>query len=89
VVGVSNDDVASHQDFCTREALPFPLLADPDQTVARAFGVGSTMGFYHRMTFLFDGTGTVRKVFDPVKPAGHAREVLEALKALPPPRAGN
>jgi peroxiredoxin Q/BCP len=83
VVGVSNDDVASHKDFCTQEALPFPLLADPDQTIARAFGVESKLGFYHRMTFLIDGAGVVRRVFDPVKPAGHAREVLAVLETLP------
>jgi peroxiredoxin Q/BCP len=84
VLGVSNDDVASHKDFCTGESLPFALLADPDQTVARAFGVPSKLGFYHRMTFLIDATGVVRRVFDPVSPAGHAREVLAAVQALTP-----
>jgi peroxiredoxin Q/BCP len=83
VVGVSNDDVASHKDFCNQEALPFPLLADTDQTIARGFGVDSKLGFYHRMTFLVDGAGVVRRVFDPVKPASHAREVLAALETLP------
>ncbi len=82
VLGVSNDDVASHEDFCTKEGLPFPLLADPDQTMARAFGVKATLGFYQRITFVLDGDGVVRPVFDPVRPAGHAREVLAAVKGL-------
>jgi peroxiredoxin Q/BCP len=82
VVGISHDDVASHKDFCNEQALPFPLLADSDGAVARAFGVSSTLGFYHRMTFLIDGGGVVRRVFDPVKPATHAREVLAAVSAL-------
>jgi peroxiredoxin Q/BCP len=82
VVGVSNDDAASHKDFCAREALPFPLIADTDKRVARAFGVGDVMGFYHRMTFLIDGGGVVRRVFDPVSPAGHSREVLAALEQM-------
>lgn len=82
VLGVSNDDVASHQDFCTKEGLPFPLLADPDQAMARAFGVKATLGFYQRITFVLDGDGVVRQVFDPVHPAGHAREVLAAVKGL-------
>jgi peroxiredoxin Q/BCP len=82
VLGVSNDDVASHQDFCAKEGLPFPLLADPDQEVARAFGVKATLGFYQRITFLVDGDGIVRQVFDPVRPAGHAQEVLVAVKGL-------
>jgi peroxiredoxin Q/BCP len=84
VVGVSNDDVASHKGFCTDEALPFPLLADPDERVAHAFGVPTRLGFYRRTTFVIDGAGVVRRVFDPVEPNGHAREVLSALAALPP-----
>jgi peroxiredoxin Q/BCP len=82
VLGVSNDDVTSHQDFCTKEGLPFPLLADPDQEVARAFGVKATLGFYQRITFVLDGDGIVQKVFDPVHPAGHAQEVLAVVKGL-------
>jgi peroxiredoxin Q/BCP len=62
--------------------LPFPLLADPDQEVARAFGVKATLGFYQRITFVLDGDGIVQKVFDPVHPAGHAQEVLVAVKGL-------
>jgi thioredoxin-dependent peroxiredoxin len=92
VLGVSNDDVASHQDFCTKEGLPFPLLADPDQAMARAFGVKATLGFYQRITFVLDSDGVVRRVFDPVHPAGHAQEVLASVKGLvgaapPPPLA--
>ena len=87
ILGASNDDVASHRDFCTREALPFPLLADPDQAIARAFGVKSTLGFYQRITFLVDGEGIVRQVFDPVHPQGHAREVLAAVQSLVTARA--
>jgi peroxiredoxin Q/BCP len=82
ILGVSNDDVASHRDFCTQEALPFPLLADPDQTFARAFGVRSIVGLYQRITFVLDGNGVVRQVFDSVRPAGHAREVLAAVQGI-------
>jgi peroxiredoxin Q/BCP len=83
ILGVSNDDVASHQDFCTKQALPFPLLADPDQAIARAFGVKALLGFYQRITFVLDRDGVVRRVFDPVRPLGHAREVLGAVRELP------
>jgi thioredoxin-dependent peroxiredoxin len=82
VVGVSNDDVDSHQDFCAKEGLPFPLLADRDESVAHAFGVPTNLGFYHRMTFLVDASGLVRRVWDPVNPTGHARAVLAAVQAL-------
>ena len=84
VVGVSNDDVASHKGFCSDEALPFPLLADTDERLAHAFGVPTRLGFYRRTTFVIDGAGVVRRVFDPVEPRGHAREVLSALAELPP-----
>jgi peroxiredoxin Q/BCP len=85
ILGVSNDDVASHRDFCTKEGLSFPLLADPDQAIARAFGVKSILGLYQRITFVIDGQGVVRQVFESVRPAGHSREVLAAVKALPLP----
>jgi peroxiredoxin Q/BCP len=82
VVGVSNDDVKSHKRFCDNEALPFPLLADTDKTIANAFGVRSWFGLYQRITFLIDGAGVIRRVFDPVKPARHAEEVMVALGEL-------
>jgi peroxiredoxin len=44
--------------------------------------VGSILGFYHRITFLIDGDGVIRKVFDPVKPARHAEEVMAAIAEL-------
>jgi peroxiredoxin Q/BCP len=82
VVGVSNDDVASHKGFCTDEALPFPLLADTDERIAHAFGVPTRLGFYRRTTFVIDAQGVVRRVFDPVEPTGHAQQVLAALPSL-------
>lgn len=96
VVGVSNDDAQSHKRFCERKGLPFSLLADPEKAVARAFGVRSLFGFYERITFLIDGQGVIRRVFDPVRPAHHADEVLAAIAELrgtaappsaPPPTA--
>ena len=88
VVGVSNDDADSHKRFCVKKGLPFPLLADPEKAVARAFGVRSLFGFYERITFLIDGQGVIRKVFDPVKPAHHADEVLAAIAELRGAAAG-
>lgn len=82
VIGVSNDDVKSHRKFCDNEALPFPLLADTDKTIASAFGVRSIFGLYQRITFLIDGDGVVRKVFDPVRPVEHAADVIVALEEL-------
>jgi thioredoxin-dependent peroxiredoxin len=89
VFGVSPDGTASHQKFREKYRLPFPLLSDPDHTVAEAYGAWGEKSMYGkkyqgilRSTFLIDGTGTVRRVFEKVKPEGHAEEVLAAIRQL-------
>ncbi len=87
VLGVSPDGVESHQKFKRKYKLPFPLLADPDHTVAEKFGVWGEKSMYGRKyfgilrtSFLIDEEGRIAKVFEKVKPKGHAGEVLEALR---------
>jgi peroxiredoxin Q/BCP len=89
VFGVSPDGVASHQRFRAKYRLPFPLLSDPDHAVAEAYGAWGQKSMYGkkyhgilRTTFLLDGTGTVRRIFEKVKPEGHAEEVLAAIREL-------
>lgn len=89
VFGVSPDGVASHQKFRVKYRLPFPLLSDPDHSVAAAYGAWGEKSMYGkkyagilRTTFLIDGTGRVRQVFQKVKPEGHADEVLAAIRQL-------
>jgi len=89
VLGVSPDSVASHARFAAKYRLPFPLLADPDHRVARAYGVwGEKQLFGHRYlgvirtTFLIDAKGSIAHVFSPVRPKGHAAQVLAVLKNL-------
>ncbi len=86
VLGVSKDSEASHKKFAAKYKLPFTLLADPDHSIADAYGVygekkfmGRTYLGVKRVTFLIDEKGKVRKVFEKVKPEEHAREVLEAF----------
>lgn len=81
VVGVSTDDVASHARFAKEESLPFPLLADEKGVLAKALGVGVTVGFASRETFLFAPDGTLVRHYETVNPAGHAADLLSALKA--------
>jgi peroxiredoxin Q/BCP len=81
VFGISADDVASHQAFRDKFGLNFSLLADPGGKVASAFGVwtDSQWGFMaKRTTFVIEG-GKITRVFENVKPQGHAQEVLAAL----------
>lgn len=82
VLGVSTDDVDAHRAFATEHELPFPLLADPDESIAQAYGVPVRMGYAKRMTFLIDRDGIVRRVFEDVDPGVHADEVLTAIGEL-------
>jgi thioredoxin-dependent peroxiredoxin len=86
ILGVSPDGVASHDRFKAKFRLPFPLLADEDHAVAAAYGAWGEKSMYGRKyqgilrtTFIIDGKGTIVKVFERVKPKGHAAQVLEAL----------
>lgn len=89
VLGVSADDVSSHQKFAEKYGLPFPLLADTDTTVSQLYGVWKEKNLYgrkflgvNRETFLIDKEGTVRKIWHRVQPETHADEVLAAIEAL-------
>lgn len=89
VLGVSTDDVASHEKFRDKYQLNFPLLADPDHKVAEKYGAWREKNMYgkksmgiQRSTFLIDAAGTVRKVWKKVSVDGHDAAVLAALDAL-------
>ena len=82
VLGVSVDDVESHQKFKSEHNLNFTLLADTEKKVSTAYGVMSAMGFSNRITFLIDREGKIKRVFKEVKPEEHAAEVLAIAKTL-------
>lgn len=89
VLGVSADDIASHQKFADKYGLSFPLLADTDTKVSQQYGVWKEKNMYgkkyigvNRETFLIDKDGIVRKVWPKVKAEGHAQEVLETVDTL-------
>jgi thioredoxin-dependent peroxiredoxin len=52
VLGVSEDNQDAQKKFQTKYSLPFPLIADNDGSVAKAFGVPTTMGFAKRQSFI-------------------------------------
>jgi peroxiredoxin Q/BCP len=89
VFGVSPDSVESHVKFRDKYKLNFPLLADPDHSVAEKYGAWREKNMYgkksmgvQRSTFLIDADGNVAKVWKRVKVEGHDQQVLDALKAL-------
>ena len=88
VLGVSPDDERSHVKFRKKYDLPFNLLADTGHEVAERYGVWgekSYMGRKYmgvsRSTFVIGEDGTIKKVFEKVKPAEHADDVLAALSS--------
>ena len=89
LLGVSPDDIASHEAFRDKYELNFPLLADPDHRVAEAYGAWREKNMYgkkfmgiQRSTFLIDHDGTVHTVWKRVKVDGHDEQVLAALDEL-------
>ncbi len=85
VVGVSKDSLASHEKFRAAQKLPFELLSDADNKVAKAYGAYGEKNMYGkkvmgtiRTTVLIDEKGKVLKVWSPVKVPGHVEKVLEA-----------
>lgn len=89
VVGVSGGDGSSKAKFCAKYRLSVPLVSDTDFKVARAYGafgekqfMGRKFKGIFRKTFILDKRGLVVRVFDSVKPEGHADEVLAALDDL-------
>jgi peroxiredoxin Q/BCP len=81
VLGISADDVQSHSEFCDSEGLKFPLLADTDGSVSKAYG--SWLGIRSvRHTFVIDPEGVMRSAFTGVNPILHSKEVLATLDRL-------
>ena len=87
VLGVSNDDEASHQKFISKFSLPFDLLADTEKEIVSAYGVYGEKNMYgkkymgiNRTTFLIDEEGKIKKIFKKVNVDEHADEVLKAFE---------
>lgn len=89
VVGVSRDPMARHVKFTAKYDLKVPLASDEDGTISDAFGTWGEKSLYgrkymgmERATFLIDAGGVVRRVWPKVKVAGHAEEVLAAVREI-------
>jgi peroxiredoxin Q/BCP len=90
VIGMSPDSVKSHDKFVKKHTLGVILAADEDKATLLAYGVWKEKSMYgrkymgvERTTVLIGADGNVARMWDKVKVAGHAEEVLQAAKALP------
>ncbi|WP_171065300.1 peroxiredoxin [Acinetobacter sp. NIPH 298] len=82
VLGVSLDDVASHQKFSEKLGLPFPILADEKGTLASKFGIVRNLGITKiakRESFLIDPQGAILYHYTSVNTQTHADQVLKDL----------
>jgi len=89
ILGVSPDSIKSHQNFAGKHALQIELVSDPGHEALKQFGAWRLKKNYGkesmgvgRSTFLIDPSGTIRRTWPAVKAAGHAAEVLTALREL-------
>ncbi|MBI1859856.1 MAG: thioredoxin-dependent thiol peroxidase [Deltaproteobacteria bacterium] len=86
ILGVSRDSTERHGKFREKYDLNFPLLADEDGTVCKAYGVWKEKSLYgrkfmgiERTTVVIDPQGKIQSIFSKVKVKGHAGAVLEAI----------
>ncbi len=85
VVGVSLDDVSSHEAFAAKYRVPFPLLADVDARAATAYGVLSSrvgLRFARRDTFIVDPSGRIARHYPSVDPKENVAQVIADLAML-------
>ncbi|MCC6365015.1 MAG: thioredoxin-dependent thiol peroxidase [Bryobacterales bacterium] len=89
VLGISPDEPKAQAKFKKKYNLPFTLLCDVEHKAAEAYGVWVEKSMYgkkymgvERTTFVVGKDGRVKKVFSKVKPAGHAGQVLQALREM-------
>lgn len=86
ILGISPDSVKSHVKFKAKYELPFTLIADEEKVALQAYDIWKEKSMYgrkymgvERTTFVIDPDGKIAKVFEKVKPAGHAEEVMAAI----------
>lgn len=87
VVGVSPDNETSHQKFISKYNLPFPLIADVDKDIIKAYGAWGPKKLYGReyegllrTTFVIDKEGKIEHIFTKVKTKEHTNQILDSLK---------
>ncbi|MDD4602942.1 MAG: peroxiredoxin [Bacteroidales bacterium] len=84
VIGISSDNISSHQAFAANHKLPFILLSDKNNIVAEKYGVGKSLGVLPgRVTFVINKQGTIRMIFSSqINFQKHVDEAIMALKEM-------
>ena len=86
IIGVSADSETRHQNFINKYELPFPLIADTEKEILKAYGCWGPKKFMgrsyigiHRKTFIIENNKIV-KIFEKVKTKAHTQQILEAME---------
>lgn len=83
IYGISLDSVQDQAKFVEKHGLTFPLLSDPDGSVAVKYGVLDPSGQYtKRVTFVIDDQGVLRKVIDQVDVKTHGEDLAALIEEL-------
>jgi thioredoxin-dependent peroxiredoxin len=87
VFGVSEDSQKKHQKFISKYNLPYPLIADEGNALAKLFDIygekefmGRISDAVHRTTFVVNEKGMLEAIIHPVDSANHASQILSELK---------
>lgn len=82
VLGVSTQDAASHRAFRDNHGLTFPLLADPEKRITRAYGALGLLGLAKRVSYVIGPDGRIVAAFKRLDPKSHSEEALRVLSDL-------
>ena len=86
VFAASVDTPETNKRFVDEHHYNFPILSDPDKTVAKAYGVLAPAGYAQRWTFVIDREGTIRAIDKKVNFASHGKDLARELEELRIPR---
>ncbi|HYM40719.1 MAG TPA: peroxiredoxin [Thermoplasmata archaeon] len=79
VLGVSVQDAASHREFRAKHHLNFPLLADPEKSICRAYNALGLLGMAKRVTYVIGPDGTIVDSFKSINPKPHVERALRVV----------
>ena len=83
LLGISPQDIDSHERFAANRGFEFPLLADVDKKVGELYAILGPLGFYRRSVFVIDASGIVRYAHRSLSGATFkaSEELLAAVRA--------
>jgi len=86
IIGVSPDDITSHEKFTGKYNLPFPLISDPDKEIMKQYGAWGEKNMYGKMvtgvlrtTYVIDEEGKILEIFKRVDTKNHTSQILKKL----------